>query len=161
VRVVVGSDNPERFAVDSVVFARAGRPGLAGPAATDLIRLTIESIRGSEGFPIIAFREVETREGAEGLRNHILEVRGEDLPDLGDDEFYPFDLIGLEVRDESGGVLGVITDAVESPAHALLVISTSKKDEILIPFVIAAIPTVDLVEGFLVVRPEFLPAVET
>jgi hypothetical protein len=87
---------------------------------------------------------VGDRDAAEALRGYVLEVPGSELPDLGDDEFYPFDLIGLEVRDESGVRWGRVTDAVETPAHALLVVlsdaGSAPEDaltvrEVLVPFV--------------------------
>ena len=49
----------------------------------------------------------------------MLEIRASELPELDEDEFYPFDLVGLEVRDGRGAVVGRVADVVESPAHAI------------------------------------------
>jgi 16S rRNA processing protein RimM len=75
---------------------------------------------------------------------------------LAEDEFYPFDLDGLEVRDPRGAVVGRVVDMVESPAHAILVISLGSGGEAMVPFVLEAVPTVAVMEGFLVVEPRFL-----
>jgi 16S rRNA processing protein RimM len=75
---------------------------------------------------------------------------------LGEDEFYPFDLSGLEARDPLGAVVGRVTDVLESPAHAILVISAEPDQEIMVPFVLAAVPTVSVAEGYLVVESRFL-----
>jgi 16S rRNA processing protein RimM len=161
VRIVPSSDNPERFTPSSVLYARPGRLGVAGPRLREQIRLTISAVRGDEGFPILGFREVTSREAAEALRGYLLEVRSNQLPELEEDEFYPFDLVGLEVRDQSGAVLGRVTDVMDSPAHPLLQVSRASEaagetSEELIPFVSAAVPVVSCAEGYLEVAPGFL-----
>ena len=94
--------------------------GFAGSRLAEQVRLTIASVRGDEGFPIVAFAEAADRDAAEALRGYILEVQANQLPELEDDEFYPFDLIGLEVRIRRGCRRGRVVDVVESPAHAAL-----------------------------------------
>ncbi len=167
VRIVPSTDNPERLTPNAVLHARPGRLGVAGPRLREQIRLTISTVRGHEGFPILGFGEVVGRDAAEALRGYVLEVRSSELPELDEDEFYPFDLVGLEVRDENGVAVGWVTDVVDSPAHALLLV-TSGSDSIevatqgagltgdLIPFVKAAVPVVALTEGYLVLASGFL-----
>ena len=164
VRVVPSSDNPDRFLPGSVLHCRPGRVGVAGPRLQEQVRLTVDTLRGDDAFPIVAFREVSGRTAAEGLRGYILLVRSEDLPELDDDEYYPFDLIGLAVRDQAGAHRGRVVDAVESPAHALLVIrlggegaaDTDEVPEVLVPFVYEAVPVVEPGEGYLVVGSAYL-----
>ena len=104
----------------------------------------------------MGFLGVSERHAAEALRGYVLEVRSSELPELGQDEYYPFDLVGLEARDTGGTVVGRVTDVVESPAHALLVISTGSAQEIMIPFVSVAVPMVSVGGGFGVVGAGFL-----
>lgn len=156
VRVVPDSDNPERFAPGSVLHARPARRGIAGPRAEAQVRLTVESVRGGDDFPIVAFAEVGDRDTAEALRGCVLEVRSSQLPELDDDEYYPFDLAGLEVRDPSGHVVGRVAEVVESPAHAILVVSEEGGGQSMVPFVRDVVPVVAVSEGYLVVRPGFL-----
>lgn len=176
VRILPSSDNPERFRTGSIVYARVERVGIAAPRPGEQIRLTIDSVRGSEDFPIVAFRQIAGREAAEALRGHVLEIPSSQLPELEEDEFYPFDLVGLEVRDPQGLRLGWVTDAVDTPAHALLAVvldttpqtslesdagqyvepPVNPRREILIPFVREAVPIVAVPEGYLVIHPRFL-----
>lgn len=158
VRVILSSDNPDRFLPGSVFHARPARSGVAGARLRQQVRLTVESVRGDEDFPIVAFREIADREAAEGYRGHLLEVRCAQLPELDEDEFYPFDLVGLEVRDPEGTAVGRVTEALESPAHALLAVRLQSGPEVLVPFVAAAVPLVLVAEGYLVVEPRFLAA---
>ena len=150
------SDNPERFVRGSVLHARPPRAGIAGPRLPEQVRLTVETVRGDGDFPIVGFQEVADRDTAEALRGYVLEVRSSQLPMLAEDEFYPFDLDGLQVRDMQGAVVGMVADVVESPAHAILVVSLEAGGETMIPFVRAAVPTVAVADGFLVVEPLFL-----
>lgn len=156
VRVTPDSDNPERFAPGSILHARPGRVGVAGPQEGRQVELTIESVRGDESFPIVAFREVADRDAAETLSGYLLEVPSSELPELEHDEFYPFDLEGLEARAVDGTVIGRVVDVVESPAHAILVVGLRQGGELLVPFVEAAIPIVDVTAGYLVIDPGFL-----
>jgi 16S rRNA processing protein RimM len=156
VRIMADSDNPERFAPEAVVFARPARTALAGPSQPERLRLTVEYVRGDDVFPIVAFREIETRESAEGLRGHVLEVPGAELPDLDVDEFYPFDLEGLQVRDPGGVAVGVVAEVIDSPAHPLLALRLDSGREVLVPFVAAAVPVVDLAGGFVMVEQGFV-----
>jgi 16S rRNA processing protein RimM len=154
VRVALSSDNPERFMPGAELHARPGRAGVAGPRLREQMRLTIENVRGDDDFPIVAFEEIPDRDKAEAFGGYILEVPAEDLPELGEDEFYPFDLIGLEVRDLSGSVLGRVSDAVESPAQSILAVALRAGGEALVPFVKAAVPTIALEDGYLVIDPD-------
>jgi 16S rRNA processing protein RimM len=156
VRVRPDSDNPERFAPGSILHARPARVGVAGPRLPEQVRLTIEGVRGGDDFPIVAFIEVGDRGAAEALRGYLLEVRSVDLPVLDDDEYYPFDLDGLEVRDAAGAVIGRVTEVIESPAHAILAVSLRSGGETLVPFVAAAVTAVDIDQGYLVVEPAFV-----
>jgi 16S rRNA processing protein RimM len=158
VRLTPDSDNPERFVPGAVLYARPGRAGLAVPAEPQQIRLTVEDVRGHGAFPIVAFQEVPDRNQAEALSGYILEVPSTELPDLDEDEFYPFDLQGLEVRLPDGTVAGRVVEAVESPAHAILIVGLTGGREVMLPFVEAVVPEVDVPAGFVVVVPSFLEA---
>jgi len=156
VRVVPSSDNPDRFLPGSVLHARPARGGLVGGRVQQHVELTVVSIRGEESYPILAFREIADRDAAENFRGFVLEIRSSELPELEEDEYYPFDLVGLAVRDRQGAVVGQVVDVLESPAHPLLAVQTGGGVESLVPFVAAAVPEVVLSEGYLVIGDGFL-----
>jgi 16S rRNA processing protein RimM len=94
-----------------------------------------------------------TREDVEALRNTLLLVPVRDLPAIEDpDSFYDHQLVGLTVRLPDGAELGSVT-AVRHEAQDLLVVRRADGGEVLIPFVSAIVPTVDLAGGFVVVDP--------
>jgi 16S rRNA processing protein RimM len=105
------------------------------------VRLT-RPIKGGWGARLTG---VATREAAEALRGTRLHVARERLPALPDDEFYHADLVGLEVVDTGGRVLGRVTAVHDYGAGDMLEIAGPEfKQPAMLPFTRAAAPTVDL-----------------
>ena len=94
---------------------------------------------------------VQTREQAEALQGVSLFVDRSQLPNLPDDEYYHSDLIGLEVRDTGGAVLGQVTAMHNHGAGDLLEVGGPGRKVLLLPFTMAVVPTVDLAAGRVVV----------
>ena len=94
---------------------------------------------------------VQTKEQAEALQGVSLFVDRSQLPNLPDDEYYHSDLIGLEVRDTGGAVLGQVTAMHNHGAGDLLEVGGPGRKVLLLPFTIAVVPTVDLAAGRVVV----------
>ena len=88
---------------------------------------------------------IKTKEEADALRGVQLYVDRARLPNLPDDEYYHADLIGLEVRDTGGVVLGKVLSVNNHGAGDILEISgPGTKGPLMVPFTLAAVPTVDL-----------------
>lgn len=95
---------------------------------------------------------VDTKEQADALKGVSLYVDRAKLPSLPDDEFYHADLIGLEARDTGGVLLGRVTAVHNHGAGDLLEIAgPGLKTALLLPFTLAAVPTVDLSAGRVVI----------
>ncbi|MFN2524129.1 MAG: ribosome maturation factor RimM [Mycobacteriales bacterium] len=144
VTVEVRTDVPElRFAVGSVLLTD---PTERGP-------LTIASTREQNGRLMIGFEGVQDRSEAEQLRNTLLQVDAADLPESDDpDEFHDQQLIGLGADLVNGERLGEVTDVLHLPHGDVLVVRRSA-GEVLVPFVKAIVPDVDVRAGRLVVDP--------
>jgi 16S rRNA processing protein RimM len=94
-----------------------------------------------------------TREDVDTLRNTRLLVPVADLPELTDpDSYYDHELVGLSARLPDGTPLGEVT-AVRHEGAELLVVRRTDGGEVLVPFVRAIVPTVDVAAGHLVVDP--------
>ncbi len=88
---------------------------------------------------------VATKEEADALKGTSLFVARDRLPSLGDDEFYHADLIGMEVRDTGGAVVGKVGAVHNHGAGDLLEVQgPGLKESLLLPFTRAVVPTVDL-----------------
>lgn len=97
---------------------------------------------------------VKTKEQADALKGVRLYAPREKLPALPDDEFYHADLIGLEVVDTGGTVLGRVKAVLNHGASDLLEITgPGLKTSLLLPFTREAVPTVDLTAGRIVADP--------
>lgn len=95
---------------------------------------------------------VTTKEEADALRGTELYVDRDRLPSLPDDEFYHSDLIGLEALDTGGAVLGKVLAVHNHGAGDILEINaTGRKSPLMLPFTLAAVPTVDLAAGRIIV----------
>lgn len=97
---------------------------------------------------------ISTKEQADALRGLRLFARRDQLPSLPDDEYYHADLIGLQVLDTGGTLLGTVRSVLNHGAGDLLEIhGLGLKDTVLLPFSLAAVPTVDLDAGRIIADP--------
>ncbi|RFP88587.1 ribosome maturation factor RimM [Rhodobacteraceae bacterium 63075] len=97
---------------------------------------------------------IDTKEEADALRGTQLYTERSKLPSLPDDEFYHADLVGLEVVDTGGTVLGHVRAVHDHGAGDLLEVhGPALRESVLLPFTRAAVPTVDLGAGRIVADP--------
>lgn len=97
---------------------------------------------------------VRTKEEADALKGTRLYAPRDRLPNLPDDEYYHADLIGLPVFDAGGVELGKVRAVQNHGATDLLELHVpGKSSTILLPFTLAAVPTVDLTAGRIVADP--------
>mgnify|MGYP000091359198 CR=1 FL=1 len=97
---------------------------------------------------------VKTKEEADALKGVKLFAERDQLPDLPDDEFYHADLIGLEVFDTGGTLLGRVKAVMNHGAGDILeVTTTGNSGSVLVPFTLEIVPTVDLTAGRIVADP--------
>jgi len=126
---------------------------VAAKAASLPALLKILSVR-EHGDGIVASAEgVADRNGAEALRGARIFVSRAAFPKSDPDEYYWIDLIGLNVVNRQGEVLGEVLGLLETGPHAVLRIAPPglaapiKPDqEILVPFVSAYVDDVSLAE---------------
>jgi 16S rRNA processing protein RimM len=108
--------------------------------------------------------DVASKEEADAMRGTVLYAERGQLPSLPDDEFYYADLIGVEVYDTGGALLGRVKTVNNHGADDLLELQLAgKTDTVFLPFTKAAVPTVDLAAGRIVADPPLgiLPDIQT
>lgn len=89
--------------------------------------------------------EVTSKEDADALKGTDLFANRDQLPSLPADEFYHADLIGLDVVDTGGALLGRIKSVQNHGADDLLEVQKpGTSATFFVPFTRAAVPTVDL-----------------
>ncbi|BBE08993.1 Ribosome maturation factor RimM [Mycoavidus cysteinexigens] len=121
--------------------------------------VTVLEAKVHSGAIVAQLAECSEREAAQALKGLRVFVRRADFPALANDEYYWVDLIGLEVVNRAGVMLGKVSDLIDNSAHAVLRIAYSALNqageqvnhERLIPFVGAYIHQVDLAGGKILV----------
>jgi 16S rRNA processing protein RimM len=149
IKVELYTDDPGRRFVQGAVFT------LQVPTTSAWHGKTLELIelKWFNSHAVAFFKDVPDRSAAEALVKAILWV-DQDLdesPDE-DDAWFDHQLVGLSViRD--GVKVGVISLVDHLPAQDLLHVTTDDGGEVLVPFVKAIVPSVDIAAGTLTVTP--------
>jgi 16S rRNA processing protein RimM len=124
--------------------------------------VTVREFRWMNSHPVVFLESVDDREAAESLVRAILWIDEDaDAAVPEDDAWYDHQLVGLEVvRD--GVVVGRVARVDHFPAQDLLIVANGDR-EVLVPFVKAIVPEVDIAAGRVTVTPppglfEELPA---
>ncbi len=132
--IEVRTDQPEdRFYVGSVL---ATEPTSFGP-------LTISSVRDHNGILLLGFQGVSDRNQVEILRNVLLVAEVDIEADSTEDDFHVQQLLECLVSTDEGVQIGLVTDVINLPGQDLLAVDYNGR-EILIPFVKAIVPIVDV-----------------
>ena len=102
---------------------------------------------------MVRLEGIDSRSAAETLVGQELLVSADDRPVLDEGEFHLLDLLGLEARLAADGpAVGTVSDLI-SGGNDLLEITTSEGRKLLIPFVEAIVPEVQLEDGWLLLTP--------
>lgn len=116
-------------------------------------RFEVHLVQAVKGGFAARLSGVPTRAAAEALRGARLYADRAVLPPPAEDEFYHSDLIGLEVRDTGGALLGRVRAVHDHGAGDLLEIDVAGGPSVLLPFTRAAVPLVDLAAARIVADP--------
>lgn len=145
VKVYPDSDFPERFETP-------GKRWLKRPNVEELELVTLKKgyyLSGKHRY-VLTLKEVTDRDQAEALKKSKLFAC--DRPQLQEDEYHVSDLINLKVIDkQTGKLMGTVVDIYRA-GNDLLVVQLDQqfaeemgsKHKVLIPFVKALVPIVDI-----------------
>ncbi|MBW9118673.1 ribosome maturation factor RimM [Microbacterium trichothecenolyticum] len=114
--------------------------------------LTVREFKWMNSHPVAFFEGVDDRDAAEGLIRAILWI-DEDIQasPVEQDAWFDHQLVGLDVvRD--GETVGKVARVDHLPAQDLLVVKV-RDEEVLVPFVKAIVPEVDVAGGRVIVTP--------
>ncbi len=138
--VELRTDEPQRrFEVGATLRVEAPAGSAFAPH-----RLTVAATRWHQGVLLASFEEVADRTEAEAARGVLLHTSvdpGERPEDP--EEFYDHQLVGLAVHDEAGALIGEVVGLTHG-AQDLLSIRAVDGRDVLVPFVSALVPEVDL-----------------
>jgi len=147
IKVELYTDEPDKRFVPGAVFT------LQVPEESPWFGKTLEltELRWYNEHAVAFFVGVPDRTAAESLIKAILwiDVEGETATEP--DAWYDHQLVGLSVE-RDGLKVGKVIRVEHMPAQDLLVISTPKGD-VMLPFVKALVPAVDLDKGIVTITP--------
>jgi len=116
------TDFPDRrFAADAVLLV--GEPPVERRVAT---------VRFHQGRPVVGFEGVESIDAADALAGAPVHVREATLEPLPTDTYYRHQLVGCEVQDAEGRLIGVVKN-VEGPIEMSRLVIDAPHGEVLIP----------------------------
>lgn len=149
VRLLPLSDFPERF-------TRPGPRWLQAPGGEPRpVRLLAGRPVPGKTLFVLRLEGIGDRTAAEGLVGHHLLVPAADRPTLEPGEFHLLDLVGLQVRllPDPQAPIGTVTDLIHGGNDLLEVELSDGGRRLLIPFVEAIVPEVNLAEGWIGLTP--------
>lgn len=127
------TDFPERLCPKKVVYL-----------GDDHAPMVIASQRPHNEGLLMGFEGISTPEQAGRFRNQLLYVAAVEAEELPEGEFYFYELLDLNVVDETGASLGVLTDIMETGANDVYVVTDAAGNELLLPAIPEVILDVDL-----------------
>jgi len=122
-------------------------------------QFSLHTIRKAGKSYLISFKDHTSRDSIEHLRNEMIYILSDSLPELSTDEYYHHELIGMTVKDMSDEIIGVISEIITTGANDVYVVTSNaaEKREILLPAIKSVIRKVDLELGCVYVEmPEWL-----
>ncbi len=129
----IHTDFPERISLKKVVYLGEKH-----------VKLVIASQRPHNEGRLLGFEGVTTPEQAGRYRNQILSIAASEASELPEGEFYFHELLDLDVVDEAGNLLGILTEILETGANDVYVVTDSAGRELLLPAISEVILNVDL-----------------
>ena len=140
VKVAIETGFPERFKRLKKVYV--------GEKATSFV---LEGSRLHKGHALLKLRGCDDRGAAEKLRGQLVYIPFEEAMPLGEDEYYVYQIVGLDVWTSEGEHLGRISEVLFTGANDVYVVR-GEKGEILIPAVEDVVLEVDLAGGRMIVE---------
>jgi 16S rRNA processing protein RimM len=141
---------------ESIALYRVGEAiRVALPDGSDRIMIVAWVRPHGRGLRL-GLESVCDRNQAECLVGASLYVDKSRLPVLEEDTYYWHELIGLQVYDTAGALLGSLSEVIPTPANDVYVVNKEVDGcsrELLIPAIAAVVRSIDLKSGTMVVDP--------
>ncbi len=135
VKVTPLTDFPERFnGLKQIKVNKRGQISIK----------QVESLKSNANGFIFKLSGIDSKETAQEFRGSLLQIEETEVYPLPEGYYYHFQLKGLQVHDNHRGLLGELTEVLETGANDVYVIKSPRFGEILIPAIKEVIIKVDL-----------------
>lgn len=143
VKVFPTTDDAGRFLELDYVFLDTGK---------ELRRLEIENVKFFKNLAILKFEGIDNINDIEMYKGRDLWIPREEAQELGENEYYIADLIGMKVILEDGSAFGTLKDVMETGANDVYVVVTGDGREVLLPAIKECIVAVDVDNSLMTVH---------
>lgn len=141
-RMELLTDFPERLVAGRMIYlGEEHRPA------------TIDSARLVDRGALIHIEGIDSPEEAGLFRNCLVYSQAEQLPSLPEGEYYHHQVLGLQVVDSGGKLLGILKEILETGANDVYVIKSEEGAELLLPVIPDVILSVNLEKRQITVNP--------
>jgi 16S rRNA processing protein RimM len=129
------TDFPERFVPGELVWL-----------GEELAKMELASVRSHKNVLLLRFVGIEDRSAAERLRGQWLFIEETEAVSLEEGSYWIHDLLGMQVTDTSGNLLGRVVEVLATGANDVYVVrpADSERQELLLPAIPEVILAVDL-----------------
>jgi 16S rRNA processing protein RimM len=132
------TDFPQRFQPGATVWASGAS-------------YTVRRARAHRRALLLELEGIDTRDQAETLRGLLLEVPVKELPPLAEDQYYRFQILGMDVVDREDRPLGRVEEVLETGANDVYIVR-GPDGELLLPAIDAVVKEVDVAAKRMVVE---------
>ncbi len=150
VKGLKGEVKVNSFTDDNTKFERI--PKVFIKRKETLTEYEIEKVGYNKNQIIIKFKNVDTVEEAEKLRNSYIVVDREIFGELPEGVYYIADLIGLDVFTESNEYLGKVDDIFSTGSNDVYVVKDELGKQKLLPGIDEVIKVIDIESGKIIVN---------
>jgi len=112
----------------------------------------IKGVKFFKNMVILKFKGYDSIEDIEKYKGKDLLITRDQAVELGPDENFIVDLIGLRVVTEDGEEFGTLTDVIKTGANDVYEVKTAEGKEVLLPAIKECVLNVDLTEGIVTVH---------
>lgn len=143
VKVYPTTEDASRFLSLDYVLLDTGR---------EMKKLEIQNVKFFKSLAILKFKGVDNINDIESYKGCSLWIPREEGQELGEDEYYIADLLGMVVVLEDGTEFGILKDVIETGANDVYVVTTKEGKEVLLPAIKECILNVDIQENQMTVH---------
>lgn len=145
-RVKVMSDYPERVRELETVFVGDD------PQRPEAVAYSVQAARLHQDYLLLKLKEIPDRNQAEPLRGQYVMIDLENAIPLDDDEFYLYEVIGLDVQTTGGAALGTVQDVIETGANDVYIVNSRRYGRLLLPIHGETLIHIDFEQGIITVQ---------
>ena len=141
IRMTVLTDFPELIVPEQTIYA-----------GERYHPYTIKGIRWHGEDMLVSLEELPDRTAVEIFRNIMVYMKGVDIPEPREGEYYIHQLVGLDVITDQDQKLGVIKEIILTGANDVYLVDTGSGKDILLPVIDEVVLDINHDEGFVLVH---------